>query len=275
MQRTMSTHRPPLGALARAVLVSGFGLVLCACGRSGDADRPPEVAPSPGEVVPTPMPPGLEAEAEGLLRAGDLEGLIDLLEPIEAASMSPRVALILASALHKAQRHGAALPYFERALSAEPPVPGYAGGLHLQAWCLFQLGRLEESRELFERHAELVPDEGDTFIGLGRIALSEGRLDDAKSLLGRAAELHRTAAARGLDRRAGHGRALAWLGDVELARGELGAARAALEASVVVHPESPGAWGKLADVRAAQGDESGAEDARRRRDALGERTAPR
>ncbi|MEO0650966.1 MAG: tetratricopeptide repeat protein [Planctomycetota bacterium] len=245
--------------------VPWFLILLAGCG-SGSGPEAPERPPA--STAPT-LDPALEAEAEALLRAGDLPGIATLLEPHPPESLTSRAALLLAIALHKGVRYGAAEPLFAQALAAQPPVEGRAGGLHFHAWCLLQLGRLDEARARFEEHAVLDPEEGDTSLGLGRIALAEGRLEHARLHLRRAVDLHRGVTASGrADRREEEGRCLAWLSDVELESGNLPDARAALEASVRAFPFSRGAWTKLHDVCLAMGDETAANSALERRGQL-------
>ncbi|QDU69412.1 tetratricopeptide repeat protein [Engelhardtia mirabilis] len=233
----------------------GAALLLAALASCGEvADSPPP--------VPFADWSGVDAAVEQMIVAGDLQGAIERIEPFAGRPLPPHTELLFATALHGAKRYGAAEPHFARALAAEPPLPERAGGLHLHAWCLFQLGRLDEARARFEEHALLDPEEGDTPLGLGRIALAEGDLVGARRELERAVALHRAASESGrADRRAEGARALAFLADVELAEGNAPAARQALEASVTSYPFHLGAWSKLHEVCVELGDAAGAEKA--------------
>lgn len=238
----------------RAVAVAIAALAAGGAGCGADAPAPTGAGASPVDWA------AVEADLEGLIARGDVLTALARVESTGTdAAPPPRVELLFATALHGAKRYGAAEPRFAHALAAEPPPEGFAGGVHLHAWCLFQLGRLDEARARFLEHAALDPTEGDTPLGLGRIALADGRLADAREALERSVALHRAASESGrADRRAEGARALAFLGDVHLAEGDPAAARAALEASVTSYPFHLGAWSKLHAVCLELGDDAGA-----------------
>ncbi|MEE8165154.1 MAG: tetratricopeptide repeat protein [Myxococcota bacterium] len=99
------------------------------------------------------------------------------------------------------------IAWFERSLSLRP---NYAPLLVLYGDALFDAGRLEEASRLLRRALAADPQSSHAHLGLAQLALSRGDLQESRSHLERALEIH-----------SGHGEAHGLLGEVYRRQGEL------------------------------------------------------
>ncbi len=155
-------------------------------------------------------------------------------------------SLLMGVSQHEQKRYARALPYFEVAVSKGNAYPKYTAAIYFMAWCSLQLGQLERARELFQTHLEFEPDEGDSFFGLGLIAIEHGLHDEAKTQLERAIARFEDKAVRlGTGQEADLAKCHARLSDVALAQGDREKAVAELQRCVQLYPAHVTAYYKL------------------------------
>ncbi len=217
-----------------------------------------------GPDEPLPLPPDpMVIEGERLLGAGKWSAAAALLE--RAVTRRPgdgRAMLLLGTALHKQKQYALARPWLERAAALDN-YPRHEGAHYFLGWCLLNLGEMTAARAAFERHAELVPIEGDTQFGLGLVALELGEADAAVAHFERAIELSERAAVERPDRRADAAKAHARIADVLVERGDLQGARDRLQLAFAMWPQQSTVAFKLIEVLEELGDTRGAEEVRR------------
>ncbi|MHC4427280.1 MAG: tetratricopeptide repeat protein [Planctomycetota bacterium] len=178
-----------------------------------------------------------------------------------------KAAFLVGLTYHREKRYARAEPYFREAVEL---APGYHPTYHFQGWCLYYLGRTEESRRALEEHLEYVPTEGDSHFALGLIDLDDDRLDDAERRFMRAIELQEGDPRRRADVSKAHAR----LADIFVRRDDLERARAHLEQATALWPEHYTAFYKLSRVLTRLGDEEGAREAMRLHHLWRERAHP-
>ena len=170
---------------------------LASCDSKTPVEPPPTTKP-PAQAQTTTLEtpdPRLDDALRGVMR-GDFDGARRLATlAAEQQPGSARAAFVVALTYHKQKNYGAAEPHFARALELGPTFEPFAPVHYFHAWCLYYLGRLPEAREAFETHLSLVPDEADSFFGLGVIALDEGQLPEAERQLEEARKRNAAAAA--------------------------------------------------------------------------------
>ena len=244
----------------RAALLSAA--LLCCGGCGSDSETPRTVPESRA------LPPALEVVARALAD-GRLEEARRLArEHLEAQPRDAQAALLLALALARWENHGAARPWFERALELDPGLDEVHDPL---GYSLFLLGELEAARRAFERAIASDPSSPRPVYRVGLIDLEEGRLDQATARFRRAIELFEELRRR--DERLVQGREPelasyhARLGDVHFARDEYQAARAELEIATRLAPENVSAYYTLGLVYRRLGEDLLATEALRRYEA--------
>jgi tetratricopeptide (TPR) repeat protein len=273
--------RPVRAFFPAAVLAFASG-----CGR--DAGAPPGAEPHaeapaavPGAPAPAAAPPREPADprlddALRRIAGGDFEGARALAGTVlEERPDSARAVFLVGLAHHKQKNYGAAAPCFDRALELGPTFEPFAPVTYFRAWCRYNLGDAAGARADFEAHLRLVPDEADSYFGLGVVALDEGRLADAERELRRSLQLSTERVERGDEsRRADAAKARARLSDVYLLRDDPQAARLELEAAVELYPAHYTAWYKLHQVLLRLREDDAAAAALRQHDLWKERVRP-
>lgn len=206
-------------------------------------------------------PPGELGRAKALIDAGLTGAARMRLEPLVEAhpSWARALGLLGSTYLHE-RRYQLAVSWFERALAADPeelavrPLYGVA---------LYELGRLDEARDMFgsilERRADFAP----AHLWLGRIAAELDHADVARHHLATAIRLAAATADRALE-----ADARTRLAAVLVLGDQLEAARTELELAVALDPDLREAWFRLAQVAARLGDTDAAARARERATAI-------
>lgn len=269
MSKLTATRAGELACLA--VLVHAT-----ACGTERGAEQQ---AVGPGALVTAALPRFLALPADALdpddprcgraqqlIREGKFGEARQILESSMADShAAARVRFLLGYSHHKEKRYAQARPYFEEVLQLGPRFQRAYVTFYFYAWCLWYLGELEGARLSFEATLEFDPSERDAHYGLGLIALERGQLEEAEARFQRSMELARTVATAApgnarVERQVHRdlAKALARLGDLELTRGRLDAAKTRLESSLELNPAGYEAWFKLYRVLTRLGDEEGA-----------------
>lgn len=155
-------------------------------------------------------------------------------------------SLLMGVSQHEQKRYARALPHFEAAVRKGNAYPKYTAAIYFMAWCSLQLGQLERARELFQTHLEFEPDEGDSYFGLGLIAIELGLHGEAQTQLERAIARFKDKAARlGTGQEADLAKCHARLSDVALARGDREKAVDELQRCVELYPAHVTAYYKL------------------------------
>jgi CRISPR-associated protein Csy1 len=174
-------------------------------------------------------------EADALLRRGEPVEARAVLEQASRADDGlagiPEYHALLGQACQNAGDHAAARDALTAALGRRPHWPQV---LHLRALALRDLGRLDDAR-------------ADIVAALGGIVAVEEVIDPARQ---RAAPRGETRAESSERRASRIDDARAWttLGTIELRRGDLMAARAALERAIALAPDHAPAWRALAET---------------------------
>lgn len=150
---------------------------------------------------------------------------------------------------HEDERYALAADWLARALAHGPTFPKARRVFFLYGRSLQETGDLEGARAAYEADDELFPAEGDAAFRLAQLDLESG---DLASCEARA----RDALAR-FERPRDVAKTHALLGDVHLARDELGEARAAYERCVAAFPHYE-VFYKLSRLCARMGDEEAA-----------------
>ncbi len=157
---------------------------------------------------------------------------------------------------NKQHRHQRARELFMRALELDSSyhvVRIYCG------WSSYLLGRLDESRAMFESYLAVDPDYPDAVFALGLLDFDDDNLLSARRNYLRAIELSQ----RRNDTRT-EAKARARLADVHIRKGDLQAAKQELERSIQLQPDNAEPHFKLSRVLQRLGDAEGARAARRR-----------
>jgi len=237
-----------LRAGATALLAIAWSMVL-PVGRTTADPRPPE------------LPASVLSRAARSIEAGRPADALRELEPLvhdhpDSAKLHHHLGL----AYEKQQRYELAAERFRRALELDPRLHEARAPL---GWCLYYLGRLDSSREVFERYVAIVPTDARALLALGLIEFDADRLDGARSRFLQAIELTRL-------REDVVNEALlrARLADVEQRAGQLEAARRLLVVAIKLDPHNESYYYKLARVLQRIGDADGARRVLARRDEI-------
>jgi len=153
-----------------------------------------------------------------------------------------RARFLLGIVLQKQKHYEAALANLNAALDLEQAFPESKHAGHFIGWCLFNLGRLEDARALFNQHLSQYPNEGDSHFGVGIVAIDQGDFVTAKASLMKAIDLQKDNPRRLREVAKAHAR----LGDVYLAENSLEDARSNYHTAVIRWPNHYEAWAKLA-----------------------------
>ncbi len=210
-----------------------------------------------------------------MLKSGDFEASATTCRTVLKQTPSiDRAAAILGIALTKQKKYEEARPNLERARDSKQTFPEHAHAAHFLGWCCYHLGELACAKSAFELHLTAFPDAPDSMFGLGLVALSEDRLDDAQSLLNKALAGFTAPVVQRNDQ----ARVLVRLADLALRRDDVVGAEALLERAIAATPTQHEAWAKIARVRDRLGKHETADVARanerRILEALGRTTAP-
>jgi tetratricopeptide (TPR) repeat protein len=269
-------------------LLAALSLALAQAAPPQDAPRPgappgaPQPAPSPPQGAPVPAPQPVAAhppavqkldaglkDAFRLLNEGDIGGgraaVAAYLEQRGDDALLYQAEFLLGYSYQKQKVYAAASEHFVRATEL---APDYHPTWQFLGYARYYLGDLAGAREAFEAHLRLVPEEGDSWFGLGLIDFDEDRLDDAEQHFRKAIELHEAVRSRDPSGRARSrevAKARARLADVLIRRDDFPAARDELQQAAALLP-APEIWHKLHDVLLRLGDEAGAAQALLRRD---------
>ena len=174
--------------------------------------------PENPDPAPVPAMTGELVEHYNLILAGQYgPARVRLRQRIDTAPGDGRAHFLMGLAHHHERAYSKAVPWFERALAADPPYPPAA---HFLGWAFYHAGDANKSQAAFERHLQLDPNEGDTHFGLGVLALERGDLDDADAFFENAIALQRS----NPDRRGGVAKSLARRSEVLEQRGDVAGA---------------------------------------------------
>lgn len=249
----------------------------------GDAKSPPASQLSPGvELVKNALakfqastrttPRSTDPRLERIvmrLRVDDIAGAIsecDALLAREPGFIHARYFKAFAN--HRTKLYAAARPDFEAVLNAGPVFAKADGVFLYYAWCCFYLGDLETAAAAFEAVSVLRVDPGDARYGLGLIAIENGDLERAETLLRESRKLFEDVVAEKGSRatdsdKKNVAKAKVRIGSVLLQRSEvepttakerLGEARALVEDAVRVVSTVEEAWFTLSRIYARLGE---------------------
>ncbi len=210
-----------------------------------------------------------------MLKSGDFEVSATTCRTVlKQTPTIDRAAAILGIALTKQKKYEEARPYLLRARDSKQSFAERTHAAHFLGWCCYHLGDLACAKSAFELHLTVALDEPDSMFGLGLVALSEDRLDDADSLLNKALAGFSAPVVQRNDQ----ARVLVRLADLALRREDVAGAEALLERAIAATPTQHEAWAKLARVRDRLGKHDTADVARanerRILQALGRTVAP-
>ena len=179
-----------------------------------------------------------------------------------------RALFLFGLAYHSQRRYARSAEWFRRSLNATPVYPPSA---HFLGWSSYYLGDVDTSIKAFGRHIEMTPGEGDSYYGLGLLALDAGDLEEAEARFNDARRLQLDQP----DRIDGVSKALVRLAELDELQGNRNAARLHLEEAVKVDPDRVEAWHRLARCCRRMGDESAAVNAEQQHAAALRRNTPR
>ena len=199
----------------------------------------------------TDVPESVLSRAEKSIEEGHPADALRELEPLvddhpDSATLHHHLGL----AYEKQQRYELGAERFRRALELDPRLHEARAPL---GWCLYYLGRLDSSREVFERYLAIVPTDARALLALGLIEFDADRIDGARSRFLQAIELTRVredVVTEALLR--------ARMADVEQRAGQLEAARRLLVVAIKLDPHNQSYYYKLARVLQRIGDADGA-----------------
>ncbi|MDP7574467.1 MAG: tetratricopeptide repeat protein [Phycisphaerales bacterium] len=187
--------------------------------------------PENPDPAPVPAMTGELVEHYNLILAGQYgPARVRLRQRIDTAPGDGRAHFLMGLAHHHERAYSKAVPWFERALAADPPYPPAA---HFLGWAFYHAGDANKSQAAFERHLQLDPNEGDTHFGLGVLALERGDLNDADAFFENAIALQRS----NPDRRGGVAKSLARRSEVLEQRGDVAGAVSMLAEAVSMEPD--------------------------------------
>jgi Tfp pilus assembly protein PilF len=247
---------------------------LCACSPAEEAPVetpdpqvttiPPVVnRPAPGK--PRPLPSALKAVYQDLSRGQFERGRSAAQKFLASNPGDAQANLMIGLSFFKADNHGASVPFFERAIAADPE---YYITHDYMAEASFLLGDLDGARKHYQQFRSFVPGEPRTYVRIGAIELEESRTELAAAYFREALTLFeamRTADPRSFARQQAElASAHARLGDVHFAGGDYTSARDELEQATTIWPQNISAFYTLSQVYRRLGHEDLADGALRR-----------
>lgn len=253
-----AAFEPAGGRGARACLAALVALPVLFAAGCGPEPAPVASAPVRPRALAQDLVPVYRVIAQGRFDvARSMAQDVLVKRPNDAQAM-----LLIGLTYSKTDNHGAAEPWFERALAADP---NYYIGHEYRGDSLFRLGRLVEARRHFEAFLGFVPGEPKAHYQIGLVDAEEGKLADAETRFRRAIELME--ALRKSEPRAYAGRSPelasyhARIADLHVARGEYEAARDELVRATELCPENISAFYTLSVVQRRLGDDTRADAA--------------
>ncbi len=238
-----------------------------------------QVAPNSAPSVSTPQSPTYPDDerlsvALGMLSKGAFDAAAVTATAVLAAKPEcDRAAMILGIAHTKAKRYEEAKAFLVRARDSKQAFPERKHAAHFLGWCCFHLGEMPDAQAAFEAHLKLAPGEPDSTFGLGLVAASEDRLEDADRFYAAALEGFTKPVAKPHDQ----ARVLVRMADLALRRDDVASAEKLLDSAVKAHAAQHETFAKLARVYDRQGRPAQADAARaneqRILEALGRREA--
>ncbi len=231
---------------------------------SSSASSIPALAARPTPPPPAPLPAALRSAYRDL-SAGQFERGRSAAQAYLALHPGDAQAnLMIGLSFFKADNHGAARPYFEAALEADPEY--YITYDYLAEAC-FLLGELEAARAHYHSFRSFVPGEPRTYVRLGVIELEQSRPELAAAYFREALSLFD--ALQHSDPRS-YGRqqpelasAHARMGELHFAAGEYELARTELEQATGIWPGNISAFYTLSQVYRRLGEDELADGAAR------------
>jgi tetratricopeptide (TPR) repeat protein len=218
-----------------------------------------------GQTIADPRRPELPASvltraARSIAEGHPADALRELQPLVQDHPDSATLHHHLGLAYEKQQRYELGAERFGRALELDPRLHEARAPL---GWCLYYLGRLDSSREVFERYLAIVPTDAGALLALGLIEFDADRIDTARSRFLQAIELTRVR-----DDVVTQALLRARLADVEQRAGQLEAARRLLVVAIKLDPHNQSYYYKLARVLQRIGDADGARRVLARRDEI-------
>ena len=229
-----SSTRPPKNTVTTALLewkritascLPHLALVTIALGGCDLSDQGPRAQNAASSAPVPPMTDALADHYTLIVKGHTGPARVRIRQLIDAGQGDARADFLMGLSHHRDRIYAKVVPWFERALAATPPYPPAA---HFLGWAHYHAGNPQQSQQAFERHLQLDPEEGDSYFGLGVLALEDGRFDRADTFLSKAIELQRPVAAR----QAGVAKALARRSEILEHRGDLDAAIALLNEAI-------------------------------------------
>ncbi len=241
-------------------------LLLGAIGGPASRAAPQEVEQQATPAAPLP-PPGFLKGCLALIEQKRYEQARQLLAPVVAGHPGwARAHFYLALTYHKENRYERARELFQHALQLDPEEHSIR---LFYGWCLYYLGQLAASREMFDSLLAAKPEYPDAIFALGLIDFDDDDIDSASGRFRKAIALAR----KGKDE-ATEAKARARLADVLVRSGELQLARDELVRSIELNPGNYETYFKLSRVLQRLGDSKGADAARRDHDRVRQRVRP-
>lgn len=178
---------------------------------------------------------------------------------------SSNAELLLGRTYHEEHRYELAESHFVRAVEFDPTnyrVRPYYG------WCLYNLGKADQARTMFESLLQVKPNHPDPHFALGLLDFDADAFASAEVRFKTAIELAKALPGRR------NGRALVGLADVYVRSGRLEEAKVELERAIKLNPDLYDAYFKLSRVLQRLGNDKGAERARAMYEKVRQRVRP-
>ena len=198
------------------------------------------------------------------LGAGDLGGCrvtaMEVLANDPAPATRARAEFMVGLSFHKAKQYADARPHFDLA-SQGPNFQGKLALPYFQGWCYFWLGELDAAEASFRQHLTQA-EEGDSYFGLGIVALDRGDNAAAKSALQKALQLFEAKAATGdASAKRDLAKTHARLADLDLDSEDFEGAKIHLQLAVDLDSDRSAVWYKLYQVYLELGEDGPASSA--------------
>ncbi len=239
--RKLRRMRPAaaISAAAGVLLVATWG-----CDR--DPPSPPIEAAGSSQAAPEAGVPSADDPrinvARKLLRDGRFDVAETALRTVLADEPeSDRARFFLALSIAKQKRYGEARILYDEVAASSRTFPERRHLDHFHGWTLYYLGEPLLARAAFLRHAEAVPEEGDSAFGLGLIALELDERAEAERWLQEA--IRRQQSEPALSREVA--KAEARLGDLRYREDRVEEAVEHWRRCVALWPDHHEAWSKL------------------------------
>ncbi len=229
--------------------------------QSAPAPPPSKLAPAAG---PTPQEMAACLRLIGAERFDEARAMTQKL--VNSYPKSSRAHLFAALAYHKDRRYQSAVPLFERALALDPKdhvVRTFYG------WCLYNLGKTDDARTMFNEFLRIQPDYADAHFAIGLLDFEADKIDAAAERFRKAIECAQKAGSR-----SDEAKARARLADIHIRTDKLQLAKQELKRAVQLNPDLYGAHFKLSRVLQRLGDRDGAARARVMHERVRERVRP-